>query len=165
MELAYAIEEEPLGTGGAIWNAFQFCKDETVMVLNGDSLFEVNLNELYRKKLEKEADMVLSLKPMTDFDRYGVVELDSEGRILEFKEKTYQASGLINGGVYCFDIPWAHQLGLTGKFSFEKDVMEQFVHQHKFFGYISEAYFIDIGIPADYQTAQTTFKEKQAWLN
>ncbi len=160
MTLDYAIEKEPLGTGGAIWNAFSFCENDTVAVLNGDSLFEVDIQALHRFKLEKKADMALSLKPMQQFDRYGVVEVDETGCIRQFKEKTYCEKGLINGGVYCFDLHWARQLPLSGKFSFEKDVLEKYVDQGMFYGYLSSAYFIDIGIPEDYERAQTEFAGK-----
>ena len=165
MKIEYAIEEEPLGTGGAIWNALQFCAKETVLVMNGDSLLEVDIQALGRLKTEKSADMLLSLKPMQDFDRYGVVEVDEDLRILQFMEKTYRKTGLINGGVYCFDTEWAEKLPVSGRFSFEKDVLETFVGTHAFFGFISTGYFIDIGIPEDYQRAQQTFKDKLSWLN
>jgi D-glycero-alpha-D-manno-heptose 1-phosphate guanylyltransferase len=165
MKVEYAVEDEPLGTGGAIWNALKHCEDETVVVLNGDSLFEVDIQALYQQKKRKEADMVLSLKPMKNFDRYGVVEIDANGRILEFKEKTFRDKGLINGGVYCFDAGWAHGLGLSGRFSFEKEVLEHYIKTKAFYGYISEAYFIDIGMPEDYKRAQNTFKEKLNWLH
>lgn len=165
MTVEYAIEDEPLGTGGAIWNALGHCEDETVVVLNGDSLFEIDFRALYQQKKDKEADMVLSLKPLENFDRYGVVEIDAHGRILEFKEKAFREKGLINGGVYCFDTSWADSLGLSGRFSFEKEVLEHYVKTKAFYGYTSEAYFIDIGIPEDYERAQNTFIEKLNWLH
>lgn len=163
--IEYAIEEEPLGTGGAIWNALQYCSDEVVAVINGDSLFEVDLQALFAQKDQKNADMVLSLKPMQQFDRYGVVEIDEDQRILHFMEKTYCEAGLINGGVYCFDTKWAKSLGVSGRFSFEKAILEKFVATRAFYGYISDAYFIDIGIPEDYAQSQITFKEKLNWLS
>jgi len=158
--IEYAVEEEPLGTGGAIWNAFPYCENETVVVLNGDSLFEVDIPGLFLFKKEKKADMALSLKPMRQFDRYGVVELDEKRQITTFREKTYCEEGLINGGVYAFDLEWARQLPLSGRFSFEKEVLEQYVRQKAFFGYVSEGYFIDIGIPEDYRRAQTELPNK-----
>lgn len=164
MKLCYALETEPLGTGGAIWNGLQYCEDETVVVMNGDSLFEVDIQRLYEHKVGKNADMVLSLKPMENFDRYGVVEVNEEDRILQFKEKTFRAEGLINGGVYCFDTSWARSLDLSGRFSFEKEVLEKNVTNSAFYGFVSEAYFIDIGIPEDFARAQITFKEKLNWL-
>ncbi len=165
LDIEYAVERSPLGTGGAIWNALSFCDHETVVVLNGDSLFEVDIPSLYKVKQQKKADMVLSLRAMENFDRYGVVEVNKEGRILEFKEKTFREAGLINGGVYCFDTEWALGLGLSGRFSFEKAVLEQELSSSNFYGYISDGYFIDIGIPEDYDRAQITFKEKLSWLN
>ncbi len=160
IRLKYAIEEEPLGTGGAIWNAFPFCESKTVVVLNGDSLFEVDFKALHGFQRGKNAKMVLSLKPMENFDRYGAVEIDEEHCIRQFQEKTFREKGLINGGVYCLDLNWAEQLPLSGKFSFEKEVLEKYVKSGECYGFVSSAYFIDIGIPADYERAQIEFSEK-----
>lgn len=158
--LHYAIEDQPLGTGGAIWNAFSFCENEELVVLNGDSLFEVDIQAMGRFKLKRQAEMVLALKPMTHFDRYGVVEIDATERIQQFEEKCFREKGLINGGVYCFNVGWAKQLGLPRQFSFEKAVLEKYVADKAFYGFVSEGYFIDIGVPVDYERAQTEFETK-----
>lgn len=162
IKLHYALEDQPLGTGGAIWNTFSFCKtEEEVVVLNGDSLFEVDIQAFGRFKVNKNATMALALKPMMNFDRYGVVEIDEEQRILNFQEKTFREAGLINGGVYCFNIGWAKGLGLPQKFSFEKEILEKYVSTQYFYGFESQSYFIDIGIPVDYERAQTDFLAKK----
>jgi len=155
MPLDYAIEEEPLGTGGAIRFALEKSKGEELWtVLNGDTLFRGNLNALANYYIEKNADMVLALRRMYDFDRYGVVELDSLGEVNSFMEKSYQTEGLINAGVYIFRaaLLQAH-FSFAEKFSFEKDFMERFVKDLNFYGLEQEGYFIDIGIPADFEKA------------
>jgi len=92
-----------LGTGGAIRLACQKAEPGTVLVLNGDTFFGVRVGELAAFHEKMNADCTLCLKPMEDFDRYGVVELKPDQGILHFREKQYYKTGLINGGVYALD--------------------------------------------------------------
>lgn len=147
------IEEEPMGTGGAIRMACEKAGDENVLVVNGDTMFRVSVDALARFHHQHRADCTLTLKPMKDFDRYGVVDIDADGHIQSFREKKYYASGLINGGVYALNIPAFTGTGLTGKFSFEKDYLEHFVGSRTMLGLVQDQYFIDIGIPADFERA------------
>lgn len=95
---------------------------------------------------------------MTDFSRYGVVETAPQGRIVAFREKKYCPRGQINGGVYLVD----KKSGLldfpSERFSFETDILQQRVRDCLLTGYASDGYFIDIGIPEDYEKADTDFK-------
>lgn len=154
MRLRYAVEEEPLGTGGGIYLACRMTDDEDVLILNGDTLFDVNLKSLVAAHFNSTAAITLSLKPMRDFDRYGTVELDEEERILAFHEKKPCTEGLINGGVYALRNDLWHRIAKAERFSFEKDVLERYLDVLDFRGYVSGGYFIDIGIPEDYARAQ-----------
>ena len=154
LEYTTVIEEEPLGTGGAIHLALQKAKGENVVVANGDTLFRVNLKELYPFHLEQDAECTLALKPMQQFDRYGVVETDAKGKITSFKEKQFYENGCINGGVYLLNKKKFLHRPFSQKFSFEKDYLEQYYREEGFFGLAQEGYFIDIGIPEDYNKAQ-----------
>jgi len=149
-----AIEQEPLGTGGAILLACQKASGKNVLIANGDTIFKINADQLNSFHLEKNADCTLTLKPMKDFDRYGVLELDQNNAVKSFKEKQFYQSGLINGGVYALNIEKFKTEKLPSKFSFEKDYLEAFYKQRKFFGVVDAGYFIDIGIPEDYNRAQ-----------
>jgi D-glycero-alpha-D-manno-heptose 1-phosphate guanylyltransferase len=100
-----------------------------------------------------EADCTLALKPMQNFDRYGVVEIDEEHRIRKFREKQHYASGLINGGVYMLKAAALLGLKLGEKFSFEKDYLEQYCSSQRMFGFVQNEYFIDIGVPEDFSRA------------
>jgi D-glycero-alpha-D-manno-heptose 1-phosphate guanylyltransferase len=155
INIRFAIEQEPLGTGGAIKLAAGLCKEKNAFIINGDTIFKIDLKELSDKHYQFHADCTLSLKPMNQFDRYGVVEINQENRIISFQEKKYYESGLINGGVYALKIASFLKEELPEKFSFEKEYLEQFYTSKKFYGYINDGYFIDIGIPADYERAQT----------
>jgi D-glycero-alpha-D-manno-heptose 1-phosphate guanylyltransferase len=149
-----SIETEPLGTGGAIQLALQHCKSENVLIANGDTLFKIDLPKLTNLHLQNSAACTLALKPMQHFDRYGVVEVAEDGLITSFQEKRFYAEGLINGGIYLLQKLLFLHKSLPVKFSFEKDYLEKHVEEIGFYGSISDGYFIDIGIPEDYNRAQ-----------
>ncbi len=152
--IAYAIEEQALGTGGAISYAMQHVESDHGVIVNGDSLFEIDLQAMMSAHLSREADATLALKPMSDFERYGVVDTDAEGRIIDFKEKQYTESGDINGGTYIFSKCIWDDTSLPEKFSLEEDFFSPFIKKKKLYGYVSDGYFLDIGIPEDYYRAQ-----------
>lgn len=150
----FSIEKEPLGTGGAIKLACAQASDKTVLVLNGDTLFQIDLTKLSAFHHMTGADCTLSLKPMKNFERYGVVRLKKDYSIESFKEKKYYEEGHINGGVYALNITKFQQEPLPEKFSFEKDYLEALYLGRRMYGVIQDEYFIDIGIPEDYERAQ-----------
>ena len=154
MFMQTSVEEEPLGTGGAIKLACGLATEKNVLILNGDTLFNVDIKELFAFHKTNRADCTLSLKPMHNFDRYGVVELDTDHAITSFKEKRQYKNGLINGGVYILNRKNFLQEELPLKFSFEKDYLEQYLNKRKICGVVQDEYFIDIGIPEDYEKAQ-----------
>ncbi len=153
-EFVSSVETEPLGTGGAIKKACGFAKEKTVVVLNGDTLFKANLQKVAAFHHMCGADCTLTLKPMNNFDRYGVVELNSNYSISSFKEKQHYETGTINGGVYILHAERFLKEALPEKFSFEKDYLEQYIHHRRMYGVIQNEYFIDIGIPEDFERAQ-----------
>ena len=158
-EFQYCIEEEPLGTGGAIKLACSKTMTSNVLVTNGDTLFKISLEKLSDFHLSQGADCTLSLKPMHHFDRYGVVELTKNERIASFKEKQFYESGLINGGLYALNIKAFMKEIFPVKFSFEKEYLESLFQQRNMYGLLQDEYFIDIGIPEDYKRAQNELKE------
>ena len=153
MQIDYSIEVEALGTGGGILQAAQQFSEDNFLVLNGDTLFRVDLSKLVQFYEDRKADLALALCPMQHFDRYGTVTMDSNSRIIAFQEKTFQESGNINAGVYVMRKKALIDSGLKGRFSFEKEFMEAQVQTLPFYGRVSADYFIDIGIPTDYQKA------------
>jgi D-glycero-alpha-D-manno-heptose 1-phosphate guanylyltransferase len=158
LNVAYSIEQEPMGTGGAIKLACSKAQQKDVLVLNGDTIFTIQLDQLTTFHTSHAADCTLSLKPMQQFDRYGVVELAADHTISDFREKQYYESGYINGGVYALNVGSFLQETLPEKFSFEKDYLENLYAQRKMYGLAQDAYFIDIGIPADYEKANQEFR-------
>jgi D-glycero-alpha-D-manno-heptose 1-phosphate guanylyltransferase len=159
--ISYVVEDNPLGTGGAIKLASGKVKGSIAFVFNGDTFFDVDTFGLLDFHKEKEADISLALKPMQDFDRYGSVDISAGGRIVRFNEKQYCEQGLINGGVYIINKDIFPALHLPRKFSFEKDVMEAHIDDISFFGCVQDSYFIDIGIPSDFARANRDFENRQ----
>jgi D-glycero-alpha-D-manno-heptose 1-phosphate guanylyltransferase len=128
------IEEEPLGTGGAIKLAIEKFASGNVVIANGDTLFKINLDEILETHRANNAECTLALKPMQNFDRYGVVETDNNGRIISFQEKKHYQNGLINGGIYLLNKEKFVSRSFPEKFSFEKDYLEKFCTEGNFFG-------------------------------
>ena len=158
LSYSVAIEKEPLGTGGAIRLALQKTKTNNVLIANGDTLFKIKAEEFFALQKDQEAECVLALKLMKNFERYGVVDIKEKGRILSFKEKQYYKEGLINGGIYILNKEKFFSRSFPQKFSFEKDYLEALYKEANFYGGIQNGYFIDIGIPEDYNKAQEDLK-------
>jgi D-glycero-alpha-D-manno-heptose 1-phosphate guanylyltransferase len=160
LQYSIVIETEPLGTGGAIALAIQKTNEEHVIITNGDTLFEANILHQLNIHVTNNALCTLALKPMVNFDRYGVVTINESQQIQAFEEKKYYEKGLINGGLYILSTSKFSNYNFADKFSFEKDFLEKFVIKNNFFGCVDDGYFIDIGIPTDFEKAQLDFKTK-----
>ena len=154
IELIYSVEDEPLGTGGAIKKAMNQVKNSQVYIINGDTFFDVDLKSL---DLKDKSKLILSLKQMTNFERYGCVESDENSLVTAFTEKGYRESGIINGGIYLASKNIFDNFDLDEKFSFEEFMQVNF-EELKISVKVFEKYFIDIGIPEDYQKAQSEIK-------
>lgn len=153
------IEKEALGTGGAILASCYKASEQTVLVVNGDTIFKVDIVKAFIDHNKHHSDCTLILKPMENFDRYGVVELNEDDSIKSFKEKQFYKRGLINGGVYVLNTEQFLAEELPSKFSFEKDYLEKYFETRKIYGTVQDQYFIDIGIPEDYFRVQQELKQ------
>jgi D-glycero-alpha-D-manno-heptose 1-phosphate guanylyltransferase len=158
VDLEYAIEERPLGTGGAFLLAAEKTGlREPFLLLNGDTYFGVDWSVLNAYALEHDADWCLSLFRTSEQGRYMGIELSSEGRITSLKSGVEQGPRLANGGVY-----WVHPRILSRaqasreKLSLEDDVFPAaFAAGERLFGLEFTRTFIDIGVPDDYHRAAT----------
>ena len=181
-EYDFAVEETPLGTGGGIRLALEKCHENEVFVVNGDTFFPVSLNTLsfnapitVALKPMRNFDRygAVSVQPASACAGFAMASGKlvfpvPPGKIISpmppasadalqvtaFHEKAPCADGLINGGVYAIDRSRLDLSALPEKFSFEKEVLEPGAAKGLVQGCISNAYFIDIGIPEDYATAQ-----------
>ncbi len=157
-EFVYSIEQEPLGTGGAIKLALTQAIGNQVLILNGDTLFDVDIPALVTAHRQRGATLSMALKPMEHFDRYGTVTTDGEGRVTAFHEKRFCSQGMINGGVYILQTTNSLFDGTPSRFSFETEILEKQVDSGNLYGFPDNGYFIDIGIPSDYAKAEADFK-------
>ena len=134
--------------------AMKLVKGRSALIANGDTLFKIDVHYLTGFHSLSGSACTLGLKPMKNFDRYGVVDLDNDKRIISFKEKQFYMQGNINGGMYVLHKKKFLAEEFPEKFSFEKDYLEKNVERLRMFGIVHNAYFIDIGIPEDYERAQ-----------
>jgi len=159
LDFQCVVEKEPLGTGGAILACCYKTSEQAVLVVNGDTMFKVDLEKAFDSHLKYNSDCTLLLKPMEDFDRYGVVELNDDDSIKSFEEKKFYKSGLINGGIYLLNTEQFLAEELPEKFSFEKDYLEKYFETRRIYGSVQNEYFIDIGISEDYFRVQHELKQ------
>lgn len=152
-KVSWVIEQSPLGTGGAVKKAIQKCKEQDVYVLNGDTLFTLELETLWNARTTT-SKAVLALKPMTHFERYGTVIADEQGTISKFEEKKACESGNINGGIYILQSVFTLFDKMPDSFSLEQDFFEPEANKGTLQSVCSDAYFIDIGVEEDYKRAQ-----------
>jgi NDP-sugar pyrophosphorylase family protein len=150
----YSREQEPLGTGGALKLAERMLGDPA-LVLNGDSYANWILADLLQTYREKRATSVIVLQSVPDVSRYGSVAIDADGRVTEFVEKGARTgAGLINAGIYLLRKKIITDLPARTPISLERQVFPQLL-RGKVYGVISKGDFIDIGVPADLERAQT----------
>jgi D-glycero-alpha-D-manno-heptose 1-phosphate guanylyltransferase len=152
--IIYSIEEQPLGTGGAIKKSMFEIGCSEALVVNGDSLLRIEPAELINFSISREADVAIALKRMGETSRFGVVTMDSTYRINSFREKSVQTSSLINAGFYYIKDS-IFSLIKTDEFSFERELLMAHVSTIKIYGYETNSYFIDMGVPEDLSRAQT----------
>jgi D-glycero-alpha-D-manno-heptose 1-phosphate guanylyltransferase len=158
LDRQFAIEAEPLGTGGAVRNALPLSTENTVVVINGDTLYKVRLEAIAAFHHMCGAECTIALKPMKSVSRYGEVVLNKDYTVAEFTEKKLLENGLINGGVYILNKRLFEQTEWPVVFSFEEDYLATMHATRRIFGYQQDGYFMDIGIPEDFNRAQEEFK-------
>ena len=161
-DIDFAVEEMPLGTGGGIRFAMEKCSCDTVCVINGDTFFDVDLEQLRREHEQSGKLLTMAMKHLRSFDRYGTVSFDKSGTVTGFKEKQFCEDGYINAGVYMMS-DRSLLKNMPEKFSFETDFLQPKVAEGLVHGYVGDGYFIDIGIPQDYAKANEDFKDFMAW--
>jgi D-glycero-alpha-D-manno-heptose 1-phosphate guanylyltransferase len=156
----YAEEEAPLGTGGALRFALSMLMPEApVLVANGDSFVELDLQEMLAAHASAGAQLTIGLRKMPDCSRYGEVACDESGRITSFVYPGRAQAGFISTGMYIVnpDIFSGHDV--PGAFSFEADFQRPFVESVHMHGHEIAGYFIDIGVPEDYARFQHEYKQ------
>lgn len=158
VDLAYAVEPEPLDTAGAIRFAAEFvaASDERIVVCNGDVLTEMDLEALIEFHEDSGAEGTIHLTPVDDPSAFGVVPTDADGRVLAFIEKPPPGSAptnLINAGTYILEPSALARIAPGRRVSIEREVFPAMVDDGALFARADGAYWIDIGTPATFLQA------------
>jgi mannose-1-phosphate guanylyltransferase len=153
VRLSYCIEEEPLGTAGAVKNAEDLL-DEPFFVLNGDILTDIDLTAMMRQHHQAKAKVSIALTPVEDPTIYGVVETDAQGMVVRFVEKPKReevTTNMINAGIYIVKPEVLDYIPPAKPTMFEHYVFPLLLEKGEpILGYPSESYWIDIGTPEKY---------------
>ncbi|GAA0525571.1 NDP-sugar synthase [Paractinoplanes ferrugineus] len=154
LALSYAVEDEPLGTGGALRNAAGHLRgDGPVIILNGDVLGGLDLAALVDRHRHGGAEVTLHLRRVPDPAAYGVVTTDPDGRVLAFEEKTrHPSTDQINAGTYVFSRPALLSIPPGRVVSVERETFPRLIAAgSRILSLLDDdAYWLDIGTPATY---------------
>lgn len=157
LRLSYSPEPEPLGTGGALRHALGLLHGRDILVLNGDSFCEFDLEAHLAAHASRRASASLLLTHVEDTRRFGRVILDRKGRVIEFREKAAAGgSGWINAGVYLLRRELLAALPAAQPLSLEHDLLPRWMASGVF-GFAANGRFIDIGTPESYAQAESFF--------
>lgn len=149
-----SLESSPMGTGGAILQALDKINTNVFMTLNGDSFFDLPFQKFLDFHQKKQADLSIGCIEMNNASQYGLLEIDSLGRILKFSEKSTAMNGLISAGIYLMQKNLFTTLPLA-PCSLEKDLFPRFLEKRAF-AFPHTGTFIDIGTALTYREAQNT---------
>lgn len=147
------VEEQPLGTGGAIVQSLKSCNTDHVIIANGDSFADFSIHKLWEDHIASNDETTILVTSVDDAFRYGTIELDSN-RVRSFKEKGVHGPAWINAGVYLIDKNQFLNKVYTTSFSFENEYLLPKAADNILKASIQSGYFIDIGIPEDLRKAQ-----------
>ncbi len=155
--LRYAVEPEPLDTGGAIsFAAREAGIDDTFFVVNGDVLTDLDVRTLLAFHREHGAEATIHLTPVEDPSSFGVAALEGDGRVLRFVEKPPRdaaPSNMINAGTYVFEPSMIDRVPVGGKVSIERVVFPAVAAEQRLYALCTDDYWIDTGRPEFYRQA------------
>jgi len=156
--LHYAVEPEPLDTAGAIRFAARDAGiDSRFVVVNGDILTDLDLSRVAAFHADRQADATITLHPVIDPSRYGVVPTQADGRVIQFVEKPpcgQAPTNLINAGTYVLETSVLDRIADGRRVSIEREVFPALVEDGRLFALDGESYWIDTGTPEEYVRAQ-----------
>lgn len=158
LEIAYAVEDAPLGTGGALRLGMTRCLSDHVFIFNGDTFLDLEADAV-ELLWQKYRHPIIVARDVADTWRYGRL-LVARGRVTGFTEKGIGGSGLINAGCYVFGAGQLDAWPLNTSFSLEADYLAQVVKTEPVDVFETQGMFIDIGVPDDYLRAQTILADR-----
>lgn len=158
LALRYSVEDEPLGTGGAIVRAMAGVEAPAIFVVNGDTFVDLDYRAMWSAHEAESSAMTVAVHAVPDAGRYGALDLDGQ-RIHGFLEKGRSGPGWINAGVYLIARGLLDPQAVPTRFSFESDFLVPRVRELRPLAFQTNGVFIDIGVPEDYARAQTLMAE------
>lgn len=159
VELLYSTEDSPLGTGGALARALEQCRANEILVLNGDSYFDIDLQAFFEKFIELRPVIHLATREIQDVSRYGSVQTNDEHEITGFNEKGKAGPGKINAGIYAVDKERILRAFPAGPFSLENDFLAKADDDVLKTAQVFEGNFIDIGTPESLELAKILLRD------
>ncbi len=157
IKIRYSVEEHPLGTAGAVKNAERFFDEGPIIVFNGDILTDINISKILNFHREKRATVTLALTEVEDPTPFGLILTEKDGRVKKFLEKPGRemiTARTINAGIYVVDPKIFEEVAVGQEYSFERQLFPSLLEKGvPIYGYLSEAYWIDIGNPEKYKEA------------
>ena len=164
VQLRDVVEPEPLGTAGGVRNAADLV-DGRVVVLNGDVLTDLDLSAMLAAHEARRASATIYLTPVENPTAYGLVELETDGRVRRFLEKPgwdEVTTDTINAGVYVLEPELLELIPKGQPCSIEREFFPLLLERGvPFYGYVSDGYWLDIGTPAKYLQAQQDLLGRQ----
>lgn len=159
VKIRYAVEPEARGTAGAIKFAEEFIK-ETIVILNGDNLINLDIAEVVSFHREKQAAATVVLETLANPLGYGLVEIDEENRIKNFLEKPKAeeiekiTTRTVNAGTYVLEPEVLNLIPANENYSFEYGVFPELLRRNEnFFAFVTDSYWLDVGVPSRYLQA------------
>ena len=153
VNISYAIEKMPLGTGGAIKNAEKYV-DCPVLIFNGDVLTDLDLTDLIKYHKQKKSKATITLVEVDDPTSFGLVETNKNGNILQFLEKPSAnqiTCNTINAGTYIFEPEILKEIPENTVYSVERGLFPNLLNKkYPFYGFVYSGYWIDIGTMEKY---------------
>ena len=158
LDLSYSYETKPLGTAGPLSRLPR--SDRSMLVLNGDLLTDIDFGQIVRFHYEKEAMATVGMTRRIESVDFGVIEAESDDRIINFQEKP-KMNYLVSMGIYVFTPRVIDYIPKSSRFDFP-DLVQKLLNQDaKVVGYKSEAYWMEVGRPSDYEKANEDFPMKE----
>jgi D-glycero-alpha-D-manno-heptose 1-phosphate guanylyltransferase len=153
IRIRHSVEQEPLGTGGAVRQAMAVAQADEALVLNGDTLFEMSIEAFIAFQRARQAQVAVAVRRVADASRYGSVHKARDGRVVRFGEKSEHGDGLVNAGIYIIQASAFDEVKAL-RFSLENDLLAIGSERLSMYAFEAEGYFVDIGIPEDLDRAR-----------
>jgi D-glycero-alpha-D-manno-heptose 1-phosphate guanylyltransferase len=160
MQVVYARETEPLGTGGAIAFALKHVQSACALVLNGDTYLDMSYHAFIDACTAEDAELGVVVRTVPDTSRFGRCSVDGT-TLVQFCEKGESGAGFINAGVYYVAKDLFAKYQMPARFSFEQEFVAAHLAALRPLAFSVDSYFIDIGVPADFRKAQHDFAARE----